>query len=108
MFAETFAELMESIHENAQEKGWWDKPREFGTLIALCHSELSEAIDADRNGNGSSEHIPDFSGVEEELADCIIRIMDIAQFYELELGDAIVAKMKFNTKRPHKHGGKAY
>lgn len=39
------------VHENAVNHGWWDDERSFGELIALCHSELSEALEAIRNYN---------------------------------------------------------
>ncbi len=43
-------ELAKEIHQNAKEHGWWDEEREFGTIVALCHSELSEALEEHRNG----------------------------------------------------------
>lgn len=33
------------VHQNAVEHGWWDEERSFGEIIALCHSELSEALE---------------------------------------------------------------
>lgn len=79
-------------------------PRNQGELIALMHSELSEGLEAMRKGNPPSEHIPDFSGLEEEMADTVIRIMDFCSEFNLRLGDAILVKMGFNANRPHKHG----
>ncbi len=40
--------LRDKIHENAKAKGFWDNPREIGTLLMLIVSELSEALEADR------------------------------------------------------------
>jgi NTP pyrophosphatase (non-canonical NTP hydrolase) len=86
-------------------QGFWDC-NNTGEKIALMHSELSEALEADRK-DLTSDHIPDFSGMEEELADCMIRIMDFAGHHELRLSEAITAKLQFNLSRPYKHG-KAY
>ncbi len=72
------------------------------------HSELSEALEALRHGNGPSDHIPEFSGVEEELADVIIRICDVAQERGWRVAEAIIAKMAFNATRPHRHGNKKF
>ena len=86
-------------------QGFWDSAN-TGEKIALMHSELSEMLEADRKGIESSEHIPDFSGVEEELADLIIRGLDFAGRHNLRLGEALLAKMAFNLTRPFKHGKK--
>jgi len=100
-------DLMDRINQYAHDKGWWDKPREFGTLIALVHSELSEALEAERV-NMQSDKIPEFSGVEEELADTIIRILDMAKELKLDLIGALRAKMDYNDTRAYRHGGKKF
>lgn len=41
-------ELAKQYHERAKAKGFWDEPRETGTLLMLMVSELSEALEADR------------------------------------------------------------
>lgn len=92
------------INEQMVAQGFWESENS-GEKFALMHSEISEALEADRK-DLPSDHIPDFSGVEEELADTLIRILDFAAFHELRLGEAIVAKMMFNLSRPPKHGKK--
>lgn len=96
-------EIQRRAFETAQEKGWWDEPREVGTLIALMHSELSEALEADREGNWRGE-----DGVVEELSDTIIRICDFAAYHGIDLDSAIREKLEENEEREHKHGGKKY
>lgn len=98
----THAKLIASW--NAHQGFWeWDNT---GEKIALMHSELSEALEADRKGL-TSDHIPGFSGIEEELADCMIRILDFAGHHDLRLAEAFTAKLQYNLTRPYKHG-KAY
>jgi len=96
--------LIRECHKTAVEHGWWDVPRSDGELIALIHSELSEALEALRHGNPPSEHIPEFTGVEEELADVIVRVFDFAAARGWRLVEALAAKMEFNENREYRHG----
>jgi len=105
---EAFQACGARIYKIAKEHGWWDKERNDGEIIALMHSELSEALEALRHGNPPSEHIPQFSGVEEEMADVVIRVMDFCEARGYDLAGAIEAKITFNANRPHMHGGKLF
>lgn len=96
------------IHRIAVEHGWWETDRSVGEVIALIHSELSEGLEAARHDDPPSEHIPEFTGLEEELADAVIRIMDYSIRAGLRVGAAIEAKVRFNETRPYKHGGKKF
>ena len=61
-----------------------------------------------RAGNPPDDKVPEFSGLEAELADVVIRIMDLEQKLDLNVGGAIVAKNKMNDGREHMHGGKKF
>lgn len=106
--------LSETIHGYNLTKGWWDDPRRFGESIALIHSELSEALEADRK-DLMDDHLPNRKGVEVELADALIRIFDLAGRMGLDLGAAVVEKFEYNKNREdhrrenrQKVGGKKY
>ena len=107
-FAIEFDAVAQEVNHIAIEKGWWEGERNDGELIALIHSELSEALEALRHGNPPDDKIPEFSGVEAELADVIIRIMDMAAAKGYRVGEAVVAKINYNKNRPYKHGGKKF
>lgn len=125
----TIAELVKQAHETAKEKGWWDKEPSFGELIALCHSELSEALEEFRNGVEVTNHLYECAkgemcfdylhlrgcrkcefgkpvGIPAELADVIIRIADLCGHYGIDLESAIREKMEYNKNRPYRHGNK--
>lgn len=97
-------DFINDVHGNARIKGWWDEEgRNVGEALALMHSELSEALEAARKGFPQDSKVP-FDNFTVELADCIIRIFDLAGGMELPLVDAMLAKHEYNKTRPHKHG----
>ncbi len=104
--------LRDEIHRNAGVHGWWNEERSFGDIIALCHSELSEALEEHRNGrrpreiyfSGDKGDKPE--GIAVELADCIIRILDYCGKENIDIEEAIHIKHEYNKTRPYRHGGK--
>ena len=82
--------------------------RNEGELIALMHSELSEALEAMRHGNPPDDKVPQCDGVSAELADVIIRIFDFAEGKGYKVIEAMFAKMAMNKGREFKHGGKKF
>src|SRR6266487_4341270 len=89
-------------HDTALDKGF-DYNSDFEKIL-LMHSELSEAVEALRAGNPPDDKIPEFSGIEAELADCVLRILGYCHARGFRIAEAILAKTKYNETRPHKHG----
>lgn len=72
-------------------------------MLSLIHSEISEALEADRK-DLMDDKLPHRKGLEVELADAAIRIFDMAGGLGMDLGGAIQEKLEYNTTRPFKHG----
>ena len=106
-FSELFQSLQQDVHQLAKDKGWYERERNELELIALIHNELGEATEAIREGSMSPK-ILGYKGVEEELADTIIRIMDMAGYLGLDIAGAIIDKHEYNKSRTYRHGGKKY
>lgn len=119
-------ELAKQYHERAKQKGYWDEPRETGTLLMLMVSELSEALEADRKnkyadlskfdelleveGNHHFESV--FKSCikdtfEDEIADVFIRLFDFIGQRNINIEKHVELKMRFNQIRAYKNG-KAY
>lgn len=118
--------ISEQIHKNAKSKGFWDKERNLGEMLMLIVSEVSEAMEADRKAHYSDwadrlppfmDNIPDdkFNEIfvaevkntfEDELADVVIRVLDLSYSRGVDLSWHIKQKMRYNATREHMHGKK--
>jgi hypothetical protein len=125
-------QLAEVCYARSKEKGFWNDQEQLLALVSsdvrlpqeskkrllkvlngaftsqkndLIHSELGEATEAQRK-ELLSDKIAGFSGEEEEYADAIIRILDLAARKKMRLGEAIVRKMRYNEGREYMHGKK--
>ena len=102
----TLNELTKEIHDNAVSHGWWDEPRNLLEIAALCHSELSEAVEEYRAGRPMVWENEDGKpeGIATEMADCVIRILDWFGHEGLDADEIVRQKMAYNRGRPYKHG----
>ncbi len=123
-----FEKLQREVHEVNVKNGWWETPPSIGDILAMMHCELSEAMEAYREGKniddvwydckqqddectegyytsiGGCQSCPYSKpeGIPVELADCVMRIMDIMEYVgffiskELydHLGENIIAAFK--------------
>jgi len=122
----TLNELRDKAYDYAEKQGFHEKIN-IGEELMLIVSELSEALKADRKDKraGNLGDIPKIcfdsisnklypeeyetyikGSVEEEIADAIIRLCDIAGIYNIDLDWHVKAKMAYNETRPYKHGKK--
>jgi NTP pyrophosphatase (non-canonical NTP hydrolase) len=122
----SISELQKQAHENSKSKGFWDGPFNAAEKLCLMHSEISEAMEADRKGkyfnkedweteirlNGDDEMFLSWfrnnvkNTMPDELADVVIRVMDFCESQEIDLEWHIRSKMRYNATRPHMHGKK--
>jgi len=119
-------QLSIEIHENNKAKGFYEGEKNIGEILCLIHSEVSEALEADRKGiyipienriewvnelKNNDEFKSDFKQIvkntfEDELADIMIRVMDLAAYKNIDLESHIKAKMRYNKTRGYMHGKK--
>lgn len=113
-FFKHFTAFQETCYQVSADHGFHEKdgqtPDEFmiPLRLGLIHGEVAEALESFRkNGlDAPSEHGLDGSvtALEEELADIVIRVADMAETHGLDLASAIQEKVEYNKTRPYKHG----
>ena len=107
--AKLAARTTEQALASAIRKGWLtETPRNPAEQLMLIVTELAEACEAFRMGNPPCERpgMEQYSHAAEELADVVIRCLQMAGEHNIPLADVVMAKMAFNETRPMKHGKK--
>ena len=84
---------------------WWHDPatgepikRNVGELLMLAVSELAEAMEGDRKSS-MDDKLPHRKMFDVEIADCMIRLLDIAYHLIPEFGEIVLEKLQFNAVR---------
>jgi NTP pyrophosphatase (non-canonical NTP hydrolase) len=99
--------LQQVCHAASYDAGWWhdaegnttkDNPLTFSNKLMLIVSEIAEAMEGDRK-DCMDDKLPHRKMAEVELADAVIRIMDLSGAYRYDIGGAIAEKMEFNRSR---------
>jgi NTP pyrophosphatase (non-canonical NTP hydrolase) len=111
----TIREMQTQVHALATEKGWHEdrdmsNPHVVASMLCLIHSEVSEALECVRDGEFELELVglkQKPCGFPSELADVVIRCLDLAEAMGIDLQAVIEQKHEFNKTRPHRHGNKA-
>ena len=76
----------------------WGDTHKVPAFLGLIHSEVSEALEAFRRA--------DLFNFQEELADIIIRTLDLGYGLAMDMDATVAKKMEENKTRPYTHGGK--
>jgi len=92
------SDIIEQVHQNAIDHGWWESERNIPEVLCLIHAEVSEALEAYRVGDNEN--------FKEELADIAIRLFDACGAWNVDLEAEIEKKHQRNIDRPYRHGGK--
>lgn len=104
-FINIFNQVQYVCHQNSVEHGFYEGDFNIGEKLMLVVTELAEGYEGIRRNinHMPDEHCPEYTNEEIELADAIIRLMDLAEFRKLRLANAILCKMDYNATRPYKH-----
>ncbi len=128
-------QLAKEVHKNAVAHGWWENPPSIPEALCLIHAEVSEALEEYRAGKplvyGTCAITPEdcqFSdvcdlvghpdlkeklgtckpeGVAVELADVLLRTLDLMESLGVDIDAVVMAKHRYNQSREYRHGGKA-
>lgn len=94
--------LQKDINRLATAKGFWSGVRSnLYEKLALIHTEVSEATECLKKGLGREE-------LGSELADILIRTLDLAEYFGFDMADELLKKHEVNKTRPYLNGSKGF
>ena len=118
-------ELAAEIHAENKLRGFDVSTEPFPQPVMMIVTELSEAVEADRSAKcactdwiesaypESEDCEPEFCNafcnnikntVEDELADALIRLLDLTAALGIDIDKHVRLKRRYNKSRPWKHG----
>nr|BDD47742.1 hypothetical protein 5 [Piscirickettsiaceae bacterium] len=83
MNSKNIKELAQRIYQQNKTMGWWEGDVCIYTKLQLISTEIAEATEGERK-NLMDDHLPHRKMGEVELADALMRVLDIGQHLELE------------------------
>ena len=105
-------EMAIEAFNNSERKGFHKGAdnQNIPTKLALIHAEVSEALEDHRDGKIATTFDENGKphGFAQELADIVIRVGDLAEMLDINLEKEITMKLKYNSTREFRHGGKKY
>lgn len=107
----TLPEWQKIVYATAKSAGWHTSDPNVWKFIGNLMAEAAEAWEEIRKKDFEPTRIyyrddgkPE--GLPIELADLVIRVLDTAETYSIDIEKAMQEKNKFNRTRPSRHGGK--
>lgn len=98
-----FDKYAKEIHEHNKSVGWWDDPnRNVLETLQLVSTEIAEATEGERK-NLMDDHLPHRKMGEVELADALIRMLDIVGRCGWDFGADVIDKIDGYVKEKMDH-----
>ena len=103
-------ELARKCRETSNSKGFFTDWTNVNTKLLLVHCEISEAAEEVRAGRRNEVYYserngkPKPEGFAMEVADAIIRLLELSDSLGLNIEGAVAEKMAYNEGRPYLHG----